>query len=228
MSYSCEISFKQISGDDVYEFFQNFKRRTVEHIPEIASTHVVFSPLYNAHPWEGEFEPTRELREATITWAKESVFRYRYFYNRDLHLLGVYSVEDSQKELFDCTVHFQNSTDQNYPFEDWNGVKYFGDVADKWKNATDEEVKAWYKKEYDEEYNPKWSSDLNYYRQTAAYSEIWGNFEATLENDDSVVYLSLFGFFDFEHMSHFYVCIKESVEKTIEEWKKKFGKKKEN
>lgn len=220
MSYSCEIFFKQLSGDDVYDFLLKFKQEAIAHIPEIAERNKWYSPLFRKYSLKNDFTITHELRDETINWAKLSVFRYRYFYDKKLQLLGMYGVDESMKGLFDSICYFQNSTDQDYSFDEWNGVKYFEEVANKWRQASDEEVKAWHEKKYNEPWDQDGLScicDLDYYRRTAAYHEIWHNFEHTLENDNSVVYLSLFGFYDFKHMSKFYQCIKESFDNWIEE-----------
>ena len=215
MSYNCEISFKEISGEDVYDFLLKFKQEAIAHISEIAERNAWYSPLFRKYSSNNDSTITHELRDETIDWAKLSVFRYRYFYNKKLQLLGMYGVDDSMQSLFDCTVYFQNSTNQDYSFDEWNGVKYFVEVANKWKQTSDEEVKAWHTAEYNEPWDQEdrsYTCDLDYYRRSAAYREIWQNFEQTLYDDDSVVYLSLFGFYDFKHMSKFYECIRKSFE----------------
>lgn len=227
MSYWCEICFKEIAGDDVYAFLQKLKAEAIAHIPEIAENNASFSPLFKKHSWESDFEPSRELREATIDWAKSNVFRYRFFYDKEHHLLGVYSIDDCMHSLFDCVHEFQNSCDQNYNFDTWNGVGCFEEVARKWQEASDEKVKVWHKEHFEVEWDSDRESRLDYYRQSAAYHEIWENFEHTLEDDSSVVYFSLFGFYDFEAMAMFYACVEDAVKQKIKDWNKVFQKKDE-
>lgn len=227
MSYWCQICFKQIDGDAVYEFLQQFKAEAVKHIPEIAERNASFSPLYKAHTWKEDFEPSRELRKATEDWAKLSLFRFRFFYDKEHHLLGIYSVDDCLHGLFDCVVEFQNSCDQDYSFDTWDGVRYFEEVARKWQAASDDAVKAWYRKEYEEEWDCGRGSGLDYCRRTAAYKEVWENFEHSLYCDDDIVYFSLFGFYDFEAMALFYATVKEAAEKNISKWTEELKKKEE-
>lgn len=225
MSYWCQICFKQLPGDDLYSFLQKFKAEVIAHIPEIAENNASFSPLFKEHSWTDDFEPSKELRKATENWAKLSLFRYRFFYSKDLHLLGMYSVDDSIHGLFDCAHEFQNSCDQDYDFDTWHGVDFFQEVAKKWQEASDEKVKSWYKEEYEEEWVPGHGSGLDYYRRSAAYREIWERFQHTLDCDDDVVYLSLFGFYDFEAMLQFYACTLDAVNKKILKWTEEFSKK---
>lgn len=236
MSYYCQINFKQISGDKVYSFLQGFKKEVMEHLKEIAEDNFAFSPIFKAQPLLAEeFKVTKKLLDETRSWAINSVFRYRFFYDEKLQLLGVYSVHKPIQNLFDCTVDFQNSCDQDYEFETWKGVRYFEEVAEKWKNVSDEQMKETFKEKREEEWDPKFCSNLDYYRRSFAYEEIWKNFEDTLYDDDSVVHLSLFGFYDFQPPRSFSHFVKEKVKewveenkKEIEEMRKRKEQKKEN
>ena len=205
MSYSCTISFKQISADKVYSFLQNFKKEVTNHLKEIAESNFAFSPIVGVYRNMGgeNVKMTNELRSATRDWAAGKVFRYRYFYDATLQLLGVYGIHNSIEHLFDCTVQFQNSCDQDYDYKDWNGVAYFKSIANKWKNTTDESVKEKFKEKYNSEWNSEYASPLEYYRKTFAYEEIWEKFENTLFDDDSVIYLSLFGSYDYRPLGIF-------------------------
>lgn len=219
MSYYCEISFKQISGDDVYTFLQSFKKEAIAHLGEIAEENKYYSPIMKAQMCNSdEFIISQELRDATREWAVNSVFRYRYFYNKELQLLGIYGPPSCLKHLFDKSLEFQNSCDQNYEFEYWDGVKYFEDVANKWKAASVEEICAWYKAEFGDDLNVANCSDFDYYRRWAAYREIWSNFERTLEDDDSALYLSLFGYYDIMNTTCFYASVENAVRETVAKW----------
>ena len=65
VSYSCEISFKQISGDDVYDFLVAFKEHAVTHIESIAKSNVYFSPILRNYAYNTPLEITREMKDAT-------------------------------------------------------------------------------------------------------------------------------------------------------------------
>ena len=205
MSYSCTISFKQIPACEVYPFLQSFKKEVTSHLKEIAEKKFSFSPFADkCYKMNGELaQMTNELRSATRDWAAGKVFRYRYFYDAELQLLGVYGVPYCIEHLFDCTVCFQNSCDQDYDYEEWNGVAYFETVASKWKNKADEEVLKAFKEKRNEEWNEEHCSSLEYYRKTFVYEEIWEKFENTLFDDDSVIYLSLFGSYDYHPLGVF-------------------------
>jgi hypothetical protein len=153
-------------------------------------------------------------------WMRNSVFSYRFFYIPEHNLLGVFGVPDAVKDIFDLTCYFQNSCDQDYPFTDWNGIPVFEQIAEKWKNATEEEVyKAF---EYPEEHEEP--IDYDYYRRSFAYNEIWRMCEHYLYYEDDVVYISMFGGYEIAEQKGF--CHK--CHKAYDEWKKQFEEPKES
>lgn len=215
MSYWCQICFKQVDGCDVYSFLQQFKSETMLHLAEIANANAIFSPLYKAHTWEKDFEASREVREATMDWARAKLFRYRFFYDKKHRLLGVYSVDKSMHGLFDLVHEFQNSCDQNYDFDSWNGIEHFESIATKWKNAPADNLKKFFEGIYQDDWDSLDDENLDYWRQSAAYQEIWEHLEWSLEDDDSVLYFSLFGFYDGMALMEFYACLLDAVEQRI-------------
>jgi hypothetical protein len=203
MSYSAIIHFKTIKADEVYGFFQKLKAEATLHLGEIAKENFIYSPYSK----EKETDK-RKLLDDAKNWARTSIFNYRYFYLPKHNLLAVFGVPDCLENLFDLTGHFQNSCDQDYDFEDWKGVPIFEQIAEKWKNATDEEVYKHF--EYPNEYEEP--IDYDYYRRTFAYDEIWAMCENYLYNDEEVVYISLFGYWDITTLRNFSLMCKEEYE----------------
>ncbi len=221
MSYGCTISFKTISADKIYPFFQQFKKACIDNLDGFAKENFSYSPLFKKchyKPIEIEYtEEFLELKKSTETWAKESIFKFRWFYLQDSNVLGVYSTDESLQSLFDCTVYFQNSCDQDYEFEEWNGIPAFEKIAAKYKNMTDAELV----KKYREKMNDEWDADehtvdLQYYAKSFAYDEVWELVENTLYNDDEAVYLSVFGYYDILHMNRFFKSTLDAVNEWIE------------
>ena len=117
--------------------------------------------------------------------------------------MGVFGVPDDVKQVFDASIYFQNSCDQDYEFNEWNGVPIFEQIANKWANATDDEVARKYLEENSSSWDDEEPLDNDYYRRTFAYDEIWDMCSEYLWNDDRVVYISLFGYYDFQPISKF-------------------------
>lgn len=156
------------------------------------------------------------------------VFTYRYFYNKELNLLGIYGLPNSLREIFDDTLGFQNSCDQDYEFEYWDKVEPFKVIADKYKAMSPQEVWKEFKKSRDsyteEEFMDPKENHIEYYAKTLCYEEIWETYlEKTLYNEDSIVYLSLFQYYDSGFIHKFIYKVKELYDLFIEDCKKKDG-----
>lgn len=228
MSYSCEISFKNLKPENVYDFLVEYKKAVSEHLEDIAKENVWYSPLLR-HDFEYDWAKASytnmsvDLRDKIDTWASK-VFQFRYFYLPEHNLLGIFGVPDSVKEIFDNTIYFQNSTDQDYDFDDWKGVPWFEEIAVKWKNCSLDELVQTYNGIYgdDSDYhhmtNAEYLSNEEesiYYRKSFCYKDIWSSIEQYLFHDDGVVYLSLFGFYDAEPMRQFSVAIYKSAKDEV-------------
>lgn len=231
MSYSCTISFKTISADEIYSFFQQVKKACIDNIESFAKENYAFSPPFKSCPRKPiEFDYTEEfyeLEKSIETWAKNSLFKFRWFFLKDLNLLGVYTDDESLKPLFDCTVYFQNSCDQDYEFEEWNGVAAFEQIAAKYKNMSDDDLI----KKYKEKMNDEWDGDehtvdLQYYAKSFAYDEVWELVEHTLYHDDEALYLSVFGYYDILHMKNFSKAIIDNINEWVKEAVERIAKRK--
>ena len=219
MSYSCQISFKQIKGDDIFDFFKKLKNEASQHLENIAEDNYVFSPLFkDIYSLNENFTIDRDMKLKIEDWTKSSIFTYRYFYDKENEILGVYSISDCLTDLFDCTVYFQDSCDQNYDFDEWNGIKLFEKIAQKWSTSSDENIISYYEKEFGK-YDSDDAPDLDYCRKSFAYDEIWKMVSKTLYDETDVVYLSLYSYYDFESLNKFSHYIQEKTKKWINDTK---------
>ena len=221
MSYSCNISFKRLEASEIYPFLQQFKKAVGEKMEDIAEDNFLWVP-YIRHSFdvpEKFGDVSREKRTEAEFWAYRSIFSYRYFYDAELKLLCVYSVHDCLRDMFDTTIHFQDSCDQNYNRKDWEGVSAFEEIFDKWMNCPDEDVEQHYNSKHTftdmrtEYADSDFEKALMYYRKTYCYEEIWNRYQNTLYVEDSIVYLTLYGYYDLIHIEKF---LKRCHDKYIE------------
>ena len=195
MSYSCEISFKEINSEEVYDFLVTLKNKLIDNIESIAKYNYMYAPFvrYQHKPYT-KLENYSDI-ECNNSWVKQ-VFTYRYFYLEEYNLLGIYGLPNSVQNLFDDTIYFQNSTDQDYDLTTWDKIKLFKNAADKWKNCTNNYIIQ--TQDCDED------DDIEYNRRSGCYSEIWNTYlKDTLFNDNSIVYLSCFGSYDLLYIHQF-------------------------
>lgn len=223
MSYSATINFKTIKEGELYAFFKKIKDTCKDKFDDIAEDEYIYMTSINKdYLLKNDSEYAKDHLDRA--WMRNGVFSYRFFYIPEHNLLGVFGVPDAVKDIFDLTCYFQNSCDQDYDFEDWKGIPIFEQIAEKWKNATDDEVKAYYNKRWGEDYDEEDCSDLEYYRRSFAYDEIWRMCEHFLYSEDDVVYISMFGGYEIAEQKGF--CHK--CRKAYDEWKKQFEKPKES
>lgn len=212
MSYSAMISFKKLPIEDVNDFFVSLKKASIENLSKIGADEWPYCPLCKAHVFKeddkfeeviyGNDRKEFHLYEKSLDWASR-VFSWRYGYDKEYGLLFVFGVPNAIAPLFDCTVCFQNSSDNDYEIEYWSGVDAFEAVYKKWMDTSDEEIRAAISDDYDDyEDDPLEECDgeaLDYFRRTMAYKEIWSHFEDTLYDDDASIYISMFGSIYDEH-----------------------------
>ena len=235
MSYSCPISFKQIKGDELYSFFQKLKEATSsdEGLDSLAEDNYAFSPLFKdmTKYEDGYFEKSEynmvedKMFYAIQDWAKQHIFTYRWFYDAEAGILGFYSMNKAQQKLFDNTVYFQNSCDQDYDWDVWNGIPAFETIARSFKGMNLEQLNQYRKSrqmwELDE------ADDLEYYKKSTCYDVIWKRFEDTLYDDSKAVYLTLVGYYDFTLMNKFATKVVLKVKSWVEDCKRKVSDKDE-
>ena len=215
MSYHATISFKVLKEDEVYPFFQRLKNEISQNLGKIATDEFLYMPSVRyAHLYEGVRAVVKE--DADEAWAR-GVFTMRFFYLAEHNLLGVFGVPSEIQSIFDDSIYFQNSCDQDYEFEEWGNIPTFAEIAEKWKASTDEEVKKkYYAERYGECDEDDVGENLDYYRRTFAYDEIWGMCEDFMWHDEKAVHLSMFGFYDYSPIKRFVCTCREEAEK----WKK--------
>lgn len=213
MSYHATISFKTLRPHEIYPFFQKIKDSVCSNLDAIAEDEYLYMPSFrNAHLYEGGKDGVKQ--DANTAWAK-GVFTMRFFYLAEHDLLGVFGVTDSVQDVFDDTIYFQNSCDQDYDFETWAKVPLFSAIAKKWADASDEDIEKKYGADRYGEMDENEPFDYGYYRRSFAYDEIWETCEGYLWHEEQVVYLSLFGFYDFEPLGKFVKLCEGKVRKNF-------------
>lgn len=200
MSYGCKISFKQIEAEEIYDFLVSVKQELLNNFNSIAEGNFAYCPsIRRFHKSIDEL--SYEQLEICDSWIK-TLFTFRYYYLKNSNILAVYGVPRSIESYFDKTIDFQNSCDQDYDRDCWEGVKLFESIYDKWMNISREDFISKVSDTYsiDNNYNEE---DLEYYRKSSAYSEIWSKLENSLYDENSVIYFSLFGYYDLTTIRHF-------------------------
>lgn len=208
MSYSCEISFKEICAEEVYDFLVTLKNKLIDNIENIAKDNYMYAPFvrYQRNPYT-KLETYPDI-ECNNSWVRQ-VFTYRYFYLKEYNLLGIYGIPSCVRNMFDDTIYFQNSTDQDYDLSTWNKINLFQRISEKWNNCTDDYIVRTLELDDDQK------DDIEYFRRSSCYDEIWNTYlKETLFNDDSVIYMSCFGVYDLLNIHKFLYCCEKCAKKN--------------
>lgn len=237
MSYSCSISFKSMEAKDVFPFLKEFKLFINEHLKEIAKENFGYCPIFRKNPFEIPQlqDVSKEEFEEAKQWVVNGVFKYRYFYDEERKLLGIYGVPSCVDELFDGSVYFQNSTDQDYTRDEYKGIKEFEEIFDHWYSMNEETFfKSYYEKygescsrdylEDAEKGSEEYQENFEYLKRSMIYNEIWRPIADTLFDDESALYLSLYGGYDVEKK---YAFIRYCYDERVK-WEEQFKEKDSN
>ncbi len=216
MSYWCKISFKEIKAEDIQEFFVDMKRKAKERFEKTVEDNYMYSPMHKDVFYKNPEDITIKLyltkyRTEQEDWGRK-VYTYRWFYLKEHNLLGVFGTGNELEDIFDTTLSFQNSCDQDYDFDYWDKVKLFRNIAEKHKTDTWEDVDP----ENDYKKDERTDKILEYLRKSSCYCEIWDTYlNDKLFKRDSCVFMSLFSpyYDDLDFISKFSIsCYKKTVE----------------
>lgn len=131
MSYCAEVSFVSIKHAELENFMLKLKSEIEKNYLEIADADCVFSPFGSPAKTEKEHQYVMKM---SFIWA-EQVFTYRFFFlgKRKELVLAVVGVPDVCKHLFDTTIFFQDSTDQDYEYAIWDKVALFKRITEQYR-----------------------------------------------------------------------------------------------
>lgn len=220
MSYGAEICFKVIPADQLFDFFRDLKSACTSKFKEIAKDNFLYLPSKRF-----EYRETSEYHQenADRLWMRSNVFTFRYFYLPERDLLGMFSIPSEVTDLFDTSIYFQNSCDQDYDWKVWEGIRDFEGIAQKWIDVSDETVFEKYKEDHFGRDEERDKFDYDYYRKTFCYDEIWELISQFLYDENKVVYLSLYGGYELYEASKFCDYCRE----LYKEWEESLRKRAE-
>lgn len=216
MSYQCEIFFKDIPADKVYEFLQNLKTEILKRTDDICKENFLWMPsIRNPHLYKDI--PDHIVRSIDGDWV-HALLKNRYFYLPKYNLLGIFGLPTALENMFDNVTYFQNGSDRDYDFEDWKGIPLFEMIAHRWKNIfSDADILEIYEKHHKKLKDDELKEfDYEYQRKTLCYDEIWSHFSQFLYDDSICLYISFLGGYELREISNF----RGKCKRLYKEWVK--------
>lgn len=195
MSYRVELSFAEVKdSEDVLSFIAKFTKAAKEGAMDIIRDNVAYIPSLR-YPLEGK----RNLHYLFNEYWLLNLFTFKFIYLKEYGVLACVTPSYIPfKKLFTNYTYFQNSTDQDYPYATWDGIKYFEKIRDEVKAIPFTEKGAVqlykYRKERgirnyhsEEEFKKFDQKEFEYYKKETIYSAIFDPIEHKVFRDNEDV-----------------------------------------
>jgi len=170
MSYAFQMTFLEVPKEKVMSVCTKVVNQQWKNSDKILEENLVFIPSvrnccqqdisvkdYNISPW----------KETDRFWLK-NLFLIEFLYWEQYGLLGILGADLSKLSGKSIQIYFQNSTDQNYEYKEWNGISAFEEVVKEICTLPDTEIRKIVSCCDDED-----ELDMEYYRKTAVYQKIY-------------------------------------------------------
>ena len=197
MSYSFGMFFKQLnSKEEALDFMTNTAKTLYENGVQYIKDNKYFIPSIDSN---------KEMREADRFWLY-SLFSIKFVWWEDEKLLGMsgYDYPFDTDALFDCHIVFQNSSDQNYPYEEWSdNVIAFKEEKENTLALTSEEVLKINnidEKDFEPE---RLAEETEYWRRSTMYGRTFERLDLGRYIDGK----------ESETFSRIYICALDTIEK---------------
>lgn len=182
MSYGIDISFHKAENKlEAFELAQAAMKEIADNAQDYMKDTMCYSPLVRMAKKEPEYDSTlwdkydASVHLANRLWIR-NVFNFRFMWWPEYKLLGVISRSEYLKNLGWKEVYFQNSTDQDYPYTEWENICEMFDEKVKQAQAVSTEsicaaMDEYEKKEY---VTPEEIEEhCEYHRRWKAYTDIF-------------------------------------------------------
>lgn len=224
MSYSVSMAFTEVANEEeVLKFFNKFRAVIKANLKDIISENEYYIPSIR---YTYQKEDRRLMSTFDEYWLCNAL-TYKFIYLKDKNILACVTDEhDFLKSLFTNFTYFQDSTDQDYPYETWNGIKYFEEIRDKIKaipcNAegieelhkirSENNLHVWsdYKEEWQKE------KEFEYYKRETIYSLILSLFEKKVFNGNEDDSYNISVLYDWGSDAEYFGLFDREVEKMRE------------
>lgn len=190
MSYYFNMYFKQFNNElDAFHFANSITNKLVEG--SVAEEYMQHNLCYRPAKSVGSSDTATVILQTRLErlWLK-NLFTCRFVYWKEENLLGLCcdKLPEELEQLFDTSKSFQNSTDRDYPYEDWSDkINIFKREKDNLRSLDDDTLISMLTDpknvDYDEEELEEYKAELegykrrnislDYYRLSYLYEKIF-------------------------------------------------------
>ena len=173
MSYCFGMFFKQVKKEEVIDIMNQCAKYLIENSYEYIKKSVYYIPSVRNR---GD--------EITNEYWLDTLFSLNFVYWDDINLLGLsgYEYPCEIRKMFTTHVTFQNSTDQDYEYDDWNDkIDVFKECKQYVEKLSDSDIAGLFNEDSlaDDDIAGLFNEDsladddLDYYRKTCLYNKIY-------------------------------------------------------
>lgn len=178
MSYSFEMSFKEIKKEKLVDYMYENIGVCMDNFTEIIRANILYAPslqIGNVFLPEDKKLYTKGWAEADKNWLY-SLFMINFVYWEEKSLLGICGCIPNVLKNELVTIYFQNSTDQDYEYEQWKGLSCFqSDIEQIKKMGCHDLIEYYNKNGY--HYIEDDLNDLDYHRKSLVYDRIFSSLD---------------------------------------------------
>lgn len=163
MSYRLDLSFKNCQPKDVYKNICEFEDLLLKNAEHYIRDNLIFVRIDEN---KDRFYNCEQVDKFIAT-----LFKHHIWYCEEIQSLCIVwgsNVKEIDK-WFDGYVYFQNSTDQNYPYETWDFNSWFRGIKEHIKNLPENDLVEEYLKTHEFYEKDEILKDLDYYRKDLIY-----------------------------------------------------------
>lgn len=191
MSYAFGMFFKQIKQEDLLSFIDKVQTEMRNHAEEWIDYNKCYVPSVRSLTNAPKFVKTF-MNEYWLN----TLFTSRFVYWPDYDLLGVsgYKLPGEIENLFDGHFSFQNSSDQDYDYDQWpTGIRQFKARIDMIKNADDSTLYECVDKYMGDYSIEEIKADPEYFKKVCIYDMIYEDLQLNdwLYNHDNPAFYQL-------------------------------------
>lgn len=163
MGYRLDLSFKNCEPNAIYKHLEEFENLLLNNAEEYIKQNLCFLRI--------DTEKDRWYNVDQVDNFIARLFKHHIWYCQEIQSLCIVCGSNIKEidEWFDGYVYFQNSTDQNYPYETWDFNAMFRGIKEHIKNMPVNDLVEEYLKTHDYYEKDEILKDLDYYRKDLIY-----------------------------------------------------------
>lgn len=194
MSYAFGMFFKQIKQEDLLSFIDKVQAEMRNHANEWIDYNKYYAP--SVRSVRSLTNEPKFVKAFMNKYWLNTLFTSRFVYWPDYNLLGVsgYKLPGEIENWFDGHFSFQNSSDQDYDYDEWpTGIDQFTARINRVKNADDGRLLEYVDELMGEYSIEEIKADPEYFKKVCIYDMIYEDLQLNdwLYNRDNLAFYQL-------------------------------------